>query len=105
MVQLPSIWICEGGLGVTLPSSTPPRSATQRSSARAETALSSNSAKGNSRILIQLPRSFVLFVSLEVIYALVPLIKRFRRYRDRGSHTVDWISAVPPSWGLGPLDR
>ncbi len=69
-------------------------------------ALSSNSAKGNSRILIQLPPRLALFVLLEVIYALVPLTNRFRRYRDRGSHTVDWISAVPPSWGLAsPLDR
>src|SRR5436189_6355461 len=75
IVQLPSILICEGGTGLTKPSITPPKLATQPPTdcARAGTALSSNSAKGNSRILIQLPRGFTLFVSLEVIYALVLL--------------------------------
>ena len=85
MVQFPSILIWEGGLGVTKPSITPPKLATQPPTdcARAGTALSSNSAKGNSRILIQLPRGLALFVLLEIIYALVPLTWGFR---DRGSH-------------------
>src|SRR5215472_7570194 len=76
MVQFPSILICEGGTGLTKPSITPPKLATQPPTdcARAGTAVSSNNAMGNSRILIQLPRAFALFVLLEVIYALVPLI-------------------------------
>src|SRR5712672_1140459 len=37
----------------------------------------------SSRILIQLPRGLTLFVSVEIIHALVPLTKRF--HRDRGS--------------------
>src|SRR5215475_9830619 len=75
IVQFPSILICEGGTGLTKPSITPPKLATQPPTdcARDGTALSSNSAKANSRILIQLPRGFVLCVLLEVIYALVPL--------------------------------
>src|SRR5258706_1925084 len=85
IVQFPSILICEGGTGLTKPSITPPKLATQPPTdcARAGTALISNSAKGNSRILIQLPRGFTLFVSVEIIHALVPLTKRF--HRDRGS--------------------
>src|SRR5712664_3412011 len=79
IVQFPSILICEGGTGLTKPSITPPKLATQPPTdcARAGTALSSNRPKANSRILIQLPRGLALFVSLEVIYALVPLTKRF----------------------------
>src|SRR5215468_11444028 len=74
IVQLPSILICEGGTGLTKPSTTPLKLATQPPTdcARAGTALSSNSPKSNSRILIQLPRGFVLCVSVEVMYALVP---------------------------------
>src|SRR5438132_12177300 len=103
IVQFPSILICEGGTGLRKPSITPPKLATQPPTdcARAGKAVSSNSAKGNSRNLIHLPRGLALFVSPEVIYALVPLTERF--HRDRGSHTVDWISAVPPSWGLAPV--
>src|SRR5215831_8974274 len=75
IVQFPSILICEGGTGLTKRSITPPKLATQPPTdcARAGTALSSNSAKAISRTLIQLPRGFVLCVSLEVIYALVLL--------------------------------
>ena len=71
----------------------------------AEVALSSNRPKANSRILIQLPRGLALFVSLEIIYALVPTYRDdfisneavrawtgFRRSRRR---------RAPP----GPLDR
>src|SRR6516165_2170027 len=73
MVQFPSILICEGGTGLAKPSITPPKLATQPPTdcARAGTALSSNRAKTDSRILIQLPRGLALFVSLGVISALV----------------------------------
>src|SRR6266481_4604808 len=89
IVQFPSILICEGGTGLTKPSITPPKLATQPPTdcARAGTALSNNSTSGNSRILIHLPRGLALFVLLEVISALVP----------RGSPRLDWIQAVPPS--------
>src|SRR5712664_2748507 len=89
IVQFPSILIWEGGTGLTKPSITPPKLATQPPTdcARAGTALSSNSTSGNSRTLIQLPRGLALFVLLEVISALVP----------RGSPRLDWIPAVPPS--------
>src|SRR5216684_8649679 len=72
IVQFPSILIWEGGTGLTKPSITPPKLATQPPTdcARAGTALSSNSTRGNSRILIHLPRGFTLFVLLEVISAL-----------------------------------
>jgi hypothetical protein len=40
-------------------------------------ALSNNSARGNSRILIHLPRGLTLLMSLEIICSLVPLTKRF----------------------------
>src|SRR5262245_51178821 len=76
IVQFPSILICEGGTGLTKPSITPPKLATQPPTdcARAGTAVSSNSARRNSRILIQLTRGLALFVLLEVMYyALVPL--------------------------------
>src|SRR5216683_130198 len=74
IVQFPSILICEGGTGLTKPSITPPKLATQPPTdcARAGTALSNNRPKANSRILIQLPRGLTLFVSLTVIYALIP---------------------------------
>src|SRR5262249_60506909 len=64
MVQFPSILICEGGTGLTKPSITPPKVATQQPTdcARAGTADGSNSAKTNSRILIKLPRRLGLFV-------------------------------------------
>src|SRR5215472_7619740 len=85
IVQFPSILICEGGAGVTKPSITPPKLATQPPTDcdRAGTALSSNSPKRNSRILILLPRAPALFVSLEVIYALVPSTREF--HREQGS--------------------
>src|SRR5690242_2049645 len=67
IVQLPSIWICEGGLGVTLPSSTPPRSRTQRTSARASLALSSDIAKTTSRVAIH------LYLPLKLITPSFPL--------------------------------
>src|SRR5262249_11606867 len=69
IVQLPSILICEGGTGLTKPSITPPKLATQPPTgcACAGTALSSNSAKTNSRILIQLLLAHTFFVSLELI--------------------------------------
>src|SRR6516164_3246458 len=77
MVQFPSMLIWEGGAGLTKPSITPPKLATQPPTdcARDGTALSSKSAKSNSRILIQLPRGLVLFVSLQIIHDLVPLTK------------------------------
>src|SRR5215470_8998398 len=78
MVQLPTMSIWEGGTGLTKPSITPLFCGDgQVSAACAGTALSSNSARGTSRILIQLPRGFALFVSLKVIYALVALTKQF----------------------------
>jgi hypothetical protein len=81
IVQLPSILICVGGTGLTKPSIKPPLSVTQLTvdCACAEAALSSNRPKANSRILIQLPRGLALFVSLGVIYALVPLPQWFHR--------------------------
>src|SRR5437899_9343809 len=74
IVQLPSMLICEGRTGLRKPSITPPKLATQPPTdcARAGMAVSSNSAKGNSRNLSHLPRALALFVSPEVIYALVP---------------------------------
>src|SRR5258705_9291817 len=85
IVQFPLILNCEGGTGLTKPSITPQKWATQPPTdcARAGTALSNNRPKANSRILIQLPRSLALFVLLEVISALGPLTKRF--HRDRGN--------------------
>src|SRR5215472_12237661 len=96
IVQFPSILICEGGAGLTNPSITPPKLATQPPTdcARAGMALSSNSAKGNSRILIQLPRAFALFVLLEVIYPLVPLTK-LHSISDFGTEAATTISAYP----------
>src|SRR5690348_17507383 len=78
IVQFPSILICEGGLGLTKPSITPPKLATQPPTdcARAGTALSSDIAKANSRIPILL-RNLTRFVLLEVMYALVPITKQF----------------------------
>src|SRR5260370_16392145 len=96
IVQFPSILICEGGTGLTKPSITPPKLATQPPTdcARAGTALSNNSPTANSRILIHLPRGLALFVLLEVISAPV----------RRGTPRLDWIPAVPPSYGPpGPL--
>src|SRR5215831_3229169 len=63
IVQFPSILICEGGVGLTKPSITPPKLATQPPTdcARAGTAFSSNSAKRNSRIPIQLLPTLTLF--------------------------------------------
>src|SRR5215468_5171214 len=74
IVQFPSILICEGGAGLTKPSITPPKLATQPPTdcARAGTAVSTNSVRGNSRILIQLLRGLTLCLLLEIIYALVP---------------------------------
>src|SRR6266851_8696709 len=74
-VQLPSIWTFTGGTGLTKPSITGPDWEGQLTvdCACAGTALSSNTTRGNSRILIQLPRGLALFVLLEVISALVPL--------------------------------
>src|SRR5512142_2568778 len=77
MVQLPSIWICEGGTGLTKPSITPPRSRTQ-SSARTGTAASSDIAKANSRIATQLYLTITLCVPLEVMYALRSDYQRIR---------------------------
>jgi hypothetical protein len=54
--------------------------------------------------LIQLPCGRTLFLSLEVIYALVPLAKRF--HRDRGSPRCGLDFGGPAVVGLlGPLDR
>src|SRR5262252_8443048 len=85
MMQLPSMLICEGGTGLTKPSITPPKLATQPPTdcPRAGTALSSDVAKTNSRILIQLPSALELFVSIGIIYALVPTHQAI--HRDRGS--------------------
>src|SRR5215475_7965151 len=68
IVQFPSILICEGGLGVTRPSIRPPKLATQPPTdcARAGTALSSDTAKANSRIPILLP-NLTCFVPLGVM--------------------------------------
>src|SRR5215471_2059160 len=79
MVQFPWTSIWEGGTGLTKPSITPPfvGDGQLTDCACAWTALNSNSARGNSRNLIQLPRGLTLLVSLKVIYALVPLNKRF----------------------------
>src|SRR5215467_10581321 len=76
MVQSPSILICEGGLGLTKPFITPPKLETQPPTdcARAGMAVSNNNARENSRILIQLLLILALFVLLEIIYALVPLM-------------------------------
>src|SRR5262252_1326097 len=84
IVQFPSILICEGGFGLTRPSITPPKLATQPPTdcARAGTALSSDTAKANSRISILLP-NLTCFVPLGVI-ALVPTTKQFIK-GDRGS--------------------
>src|SRR5215467_2452227 len=56
IVQFPSILICEGGTGFTLPSITPPKLATQPPTdcPCAGVAVSSDIAKANSRIPIQL---------------------------------------------------
>jgi hypothetical protein len=98
IVQLPSIWICEGAGLTKLPSITPPKSPTQ-SSAHAGRAPSSNSATLNSRILpIRLPPLLALFVLVEVIYASFRFTSDFvAMARDRSSPRVDWIPAVPPS--------
>src|SRR5215472_8232733 len=68
IVQFPSILICEGGLGLTRPSIKPPKLATQPPTdcARAGTAISSDTAKVNSRILILLP-NLTCLVPLQVI--------------------------------------
>src|SRR5215469_3213242 len=105
-VQLPSIWTFTGGIGLTKPSITGPDWEGQLTvdCACAGTALSSNSPKANSRILIQLPRTPPLFVSLEVIYALAPLTQRF--HRDRGSPRPGLDSGSPAVVGpIGPLDQ
>src|SRR5262249_15776406 len=75
IVQLPSMLMFEGGTGLTKPSITGPVWEVQLTfCARPGGAASNNSAKANSRILLQLPSGLALFVLLEVIYALVPLI-------------------------------
>src|SRR5262245_25339734 len=98
IVQFPSMLICEGGTGLTKPSITPPKLATQPPTdcARAGTALSSKSPKMNSRILIiHLPRGLELLVSLEIIHALVPPTKGISSGTRQSR--LDWIPAVPPS--------
>src|SRR5216683_348203 len=103
-VQLPSIWTFTGGTGLTKPSITPPFAGDGQLTvdcACAGTALSSNRPKANSRILIQLPRGLALFVSLEVIYALVPLTKRF--HQDRGSPRCGLDSGGPAVVGPPPV--
>src|SRR6266568_3052847 len=102
-VQLASIWTFTGGTGLTKPSITPPGTCEQLTvdCACAGTAVSSDIAKANSRILIQLPRSLALFVLLEVISALVPLTKRF--HRDRGSPRCGLDSGGPAV--VGPPAR
>src|SRR5215467_6617572 len=68
------IW--EAGTGLTKPSITPLFWGDgQLSAACAGRAVSSNSAKAKSRILIELPRGLGLCMLLEVINALVPLTK------------------------------
>src|SRR5215831_17647944 len=37
------------------------------------------------------------------MYALVPICQTIRRGRDRDSPFMDWIPAVPPSWGVLPV--
>src|SRR5215468_6279614 len=80
IVQSPSILICEGGEGLTKPSITPPKLATQPPTdcARAGTALSGKRAQVNSRILIQL-LPITRIAPLEVMYALVPHCQAIRR--------------------------
>jgi hypothetical protein len=80
MVQFPLMLIWDGGTGLTKPSITAPIVGDGQLTddcACAWTVLNSNSARGNSRNLIQLPRGFTLLISLKIIYALVPLTKRF----------------------------
>src|SRR5215813_1779121 len=74
MVQFPLMLIWEGGTGLTKPSITAPfvGDGQLTDCACAGTALNSNSARGNSRNLIQLPRGFTLLMPLKIIYALVP---------------------------------
>src|SRR5262249_7693613 len=75
-MQLPSISMCEGGTGTTLPSITPPKSATQpRDDCASEgVAVSSDITKANSRIPIQLYPLLTLF--------LIPLRQRSSRRRQ-----------------------
>src|SRR5262249_40317752 len=75
IVQLPSILICAGETGLTKPSITPRRSATQSTDdcACAGVAVSSDTTQVNSRIPIQLWPTVTLFLLPEVMYALVPL--------------------------------
>src|SRR5262249_23783069 len=80
MVQFPWMSIWEGGTGLTKPWITPPFVGDGQLTddcACVWPALNSNSARGNSRNLIQVPRGLTLLMSLKVIYALVPLTKRF----------------------------
>src|SRR6187402_1354080 len=72
IVQLPSIWICEGAGLTTVPSITPPKSATQ-SSACAGAAVRSDTAKVHSRMPIQLSPPLTRFAPRDVMYALVPI--------------------------------
>src|SRR5215472_11309646 len=106
IVQFPSILICEGGTGLTKPSITPPKLATQPPTdcARDGTAASSNRAKGNSRNLIQLPCGLTFFVSLGFIYALIPLTMQFRWEQGSPAPGLDFggPAVVGP---LSPLDR
>src|SRR5712692_9512487 len=95
-VQLPSIWTFTGGTGLTKPSITPPFAGDGQLTVDCACA-----GKANSRILIQLPRGLALFVSLEVIYALVPLTKRF--HQDRGSPRCGLDSGGPAV--VGPPAR
>src|SRR5215472_18086657 len=107
IVQFPSILICEGGTGLTKPSITPPKLATQPPTdcACAGKALSSHRPKRNSRILIQPPLVLVLFVSLEDIYALVPLSKQISSGARQSAPGLDSGGPAIVRPPLGPLDR
>src|SRR5262245_13215337 len=85
----------------------PPASATQSidcASASEEAPIETTRSVRSRKIAFP-PRALALFLSTKVMSALVPLAQRFRR-RSRGTeaaHAVDWIPAVPPSWGPRPV--
>src|SRR5262249_37739231 len=101
IVQLPSMSMCEGGTGLTLPSIKPPKSATQPSDsgtcARAGVAVNSDTKQANSRIPIHLWPTFIRILPLQVMFALVPISSNLSPGGTEAVHDVDWIPAVPPS--------
>src|SRR5688572_4564009 len=105
IVQLPSIWICEGGTGVTLPSSTPPRSATQSSAKAGAAHIINTKAQNDHRV-----RRPPIFVPVDLLELMNTLVHSHAIHvvgdGDRGNPTSSgWIPAVPLSWGFRPVDR